>query len=278
MMRRCIVALSFLAVTACASAPRATVPTLAYAVPAVNPASYVVADTTTVVVRGGRGRTLSTTIGMLARAAVGMHVDSVGMLASIRLESVDGTFLAGDSATSRVDSTSVPSGAALLRMSRRGADSTMSVPALDRALSRFISGESFYHQLFPRLPGGAVTPGMAWTDTLRLNDEGAGVQSRIESIVSSSLVADSVVDGRTLRVVVSRFTTRVEVSGIVDGLQVDQRLVGSGEATTLWDESASRMYSREETVTATGTSDLPGAGLRSAPVESRTRRVVRIQP
>ena len=78
--------------------------------------------------------------------------------------------------------------------------------------------------------------------------------------------------------VVSRFTTRVEVSGIVDGLQVDQRLVGSGEATTLWDESASLMYSREETVTATGTIDLPGAGLRSAPVESRTRRVVRLQP
>lgn len=277
-MRRCIVALLFLAIAACASAPRVTVPTLAYAVPAVNPASYTVADTTSVLVRGGRGQSLNTTIALLARATVGMHVDSTGMLASIRLESVDGTFQAGDSVAFRVDSSAVPSGAALLRMSRSGADSTMHLPSVGRALTRFIGGESFYYQFFPRLPGGTVAAGTVWTDTLRLSDEGAGVQSRTETIVSSSLTGDTAIDGRVLRVIVSRFTTSVDVNGIVDGMQVSQRLVGSGEATTLWDESASLLFSREETVTSTGTMDLPGANLRSVPVEARTRRVVRLLP
>lgn len=277
-MRRCIVAFLLLGTGACASAPRVTAPTLAYTIPAVNPAIYSVADTTLVAVRGGRGRSLDTTIGLTARAALGMHQDSAGMLSSVRLESVNGTFTVGAAVTSRVDSSGVPSGSALLRMSARGVDSTMHVPALSSELSRFIGGETFFRQFFVRLPGGAAAPGTAWTDTLHLSDDIGGVQSRTETIVSASLVRDTTVAGRTLRVIVSRFTTSVDVSGIVDGMQVTQRLVGSGEATTLWDDAAQLLFSREETATSTGTMDLPAAGLRNVPVEARTRRMVRLLP
>jgi len=254
-----------------------TAPTLAYAVPAVNPATYSVADTTIVAVRGGRGRSLDTRLGLAARAVVGMHTDSAGMLASIRLESVDGTFQAGGAVASHVDSSSVPSGSALLRMSPSGPDSTRYLPQLANALSRFIGGESFYYHFFVRLPGVATVPGTVWTDTVSLTDAGGGVESRTETIVSASFVGDTAIDGRTLRVITSRFTSSVVLTGIVDGMEVSQQLVGTGEATTLWDDAASLMFLREETVTSTGTMDLPAAGLRAVPVEARTRRVVRLQ-
>ncbi len=276
-MRRCIVALLLLGSPACASAPRAVAPTLAYAVPAVNPATYSVADTTTVAVRGGRGRSLDTSLGLAARAVIGMHTDSAGMLASIRLEAVDGTFQAGGAVASQVDSSSVSSGSALLRMGPTGPDSTRYLPNLATALSRFIGGESFYYHFFARLPGGTAAPGTVWTDTLALTDAGGGVESRTETIISASFLGDTIINGRTLRVIASRFTSSVVLSGIVDGMEVSQRLVGTGEATTLWDDAASLMFSREETITSTGTMDLPAAGLRAVPVEARTRRVVRLQ-
>lgn len=277
-MRRCIAALLIAGTGACASAPRTTVPTLAYGMPPVNPALYELADTTVVRVEADRGRNLDTTIGITVRAEVGTHVDSAGMLSSVRLRSVRGTFVVGDQVTLRADSASLPTGAALLRMSARGADSTMHVPGMPRSLARIIGGESFFHHFFVRVPGGPVAPGTEWTDTVSLTDEGGGVQSRTRTVVVSALRGDTTIDARVLHVIHSRISTTIEVDGIVDGMQVSQRLVGAGEAVSLWDETRSMLVAREETLTVNGTMDLSGADLRGVPVQSTTKRVLRLVP
>ncbi len=277
-MRRCIAALLIAGTGACASAPRATAPTLAYAMPPVNPALYELTDTTRVRVEADRGRNLDTTIGLTARAHVGTHVDSAGLLASVRLATVRGTIAVGDQVTLQADSASLPTGAALLRLGGRGIDSTMHVPGMPRSLARIIGGESFFHHFFVRLPGGPTVPGTEWTDTVSLTDEGAGVTSRTRTVVVSTLRGDTTIDARVLRVIDSRITTTIEVDGIVDGMQVSQRLIGAGTAVSLWDEPASMLVAREETLTANGTMDLPVAGLRGAPVASTTRRVLRLVP
>lgn len=280
-MKVCIVAMIALGLLACASAPPApeiTAPTLAYVIPPVNPATYLIADTTRVAVEAQDGRNLNTTAAVRARAAVGMHLDSIGMLASVRLVSVSGAFEAAGTVTTRVDSADVPSGATLLRMSARGVDSTMHAPHMSRELLRVTGGGSFFHHFFTRLPGGPAEPGYVWTDTVTLHDDAAGIQSRTRTIMTSSLQGDTVIDGRTVRVIASRLATLIELQGVVDGMQVRQQLTGTGTARTLWDDEQGLLLLREETSTTKGTLDLPALEMRGVPVQANTRRLLRLQP
>lgn len=280
-MKICTVAMIALGLLACASAPPApetTAPTLAYVIPPVNPATYLITDTTRVAVEGSDGRNLNTTAALRARAALGMHTDSIGMLASVRLLSVSGAFDAAGTVTTRVDSADVPAGAALLRMSGRGVDSAMHAPHMSRELLRVTGGASFFQHFFTRLPDAPVEPGYVWTDTVTHQDDAAGVQSRSRTIMTSSLQGDTVVEGRTVRVIASRLATTIELQGVVDGMQVRQQLTGTGTARTLWDDEQGLLVRREETSMASGTLDLPALDMRGVPVQASTRRLLRLLP
>lgn len=275
-MRTCIVAIIAFGLIACASAPPpppVTAPTLAYVLPPVNPARYALADTSRIAIEAPGGRDLNTMIALQATADLGMHVDSAGMLASVRLQSVSGSFEAGGQVTLQVDSADTPSGAALVRMSGRGPDSTMHTPGMSSALTR-VAGAAIFRNFFVRLPGRAIEPGIVWTDTLTFEDDGYGVRSTTRIVVSSSFQGDTTVGGRLLRVIASRLATVIEVQGVVDGMEVRQNLVGSGRATTLWDDARGLLVAREERSTASGTMDMPVLGTGAVPVQAHSHRVL----
>lgn len=283
-MRRCIAAFAATALTgaalaACASAPPAPppAPTLAYALPVVNPASYVFTDTTAIVTEAP-GRTVDTRIEVQARADVGVHVDSLGLLASVRIRDVDGQVEAAGKVSAAADSGAVPADVALLRLAPQGVDSLAHAPYLPPALARVVGGEYFFHGFFVRLPGAAIEPGVAWTDTLTLADEAAGLASRTRSIVSSVLQGDTVVDGRTLRVIASRIALSISVQGVTDGARVEQELTGTADAVTFWDDERNLLVWREERGIAEGAMTLPDLGLTGLPVRATVHRTLRLQP
>ncbi len=280
LMRACIVALVAVGLAACASTPAqpTNAPTLAYALPPVNPARYAIADTTRVALATPDGRNLNTTIALAGQADLSVHVDSVGLLSSVRLQAVTGLFQVGNQVSLQVDSTDLPTGAALFRLSDRGVDSTMHTPGMSMELIRVAGGGSFFQHFFVRLPGGATETGATWTDTLTLNDDGAGVRSRTRVVVTSTFVGDTTIDAMVLRVIGSRLSINVDVQGVVDGVQVSQRLIGTGDATTLWDDARDLLVAREETGVASGTMDMPTIGMSSVPVQARYRRVIRLVP
>lgn len=279
-MRSCFVAILALVIGACAAAPppAPAAPTLAYALPGVNPASYLVADTTRILVRAPGDRTIETVIAVRSRATIGVHVDSAGMLASVRLDSLTGDFAVAGEASVVLDSADVPVDAVLLRLSPAGADSVIVVPGFSAALTRVVGGASFMQHLFVPLPGGPTAFGAVWTDTLTMTEEDAGVRSTTRAIVVSSLAGDTLVDGRTLRVIASNISMAIDVSGVVDGLEVTQRLTGEGNARTLWDDERALLVWREEHGTARGTMDLPALGASAVPVEATIHRTVRLLP
>lgn len=274
-MRICIVAIIACGLIACASAPAptSTAPTLAYVLPPVNPARYALADTSRIAIEAPGGRNLNSLVALQAIADLGMHVDSVGMLASVRLQSVNGRVEAGGQVTLQVDSSDTPSGAALVRMTGRGPDSTMHSPGMSSALTR-AGGASIFRSFFVRLPGGTIEPGAVWTDTMTFEDDGYGVRSTTRVIASSTVQGDTMVDGRLLRVIASSIATAVELQGVVDGMEVRQSLVGSGQATTLWDDTRGLLVAREEHSTASGTMEMPVLGTGAVPVQVQSHRVL----
>lgn len=279
-MRSCFVAILALSAAACASTPvvAPAAPTLAYALPAVNPARYLVADTTRILVDAPGERTVETMIALRTQALLGVHVDSAGLLASVRLDSLSGAFVVGQEASMVLDSADAPQDALLLRLAAGGADTLIAAPVFTRELTRIIGGPSFANHLFVPLPGAAVPVGTAWTDTLTLTEEDAGVRSTTTAIISSVLQGDTVIDGHTLQVIASSIATAIDVSGVVDNLDVSQELTGTSTALTLWDDTRSLLFRREETGSAAGTMDLPGLGVSGVPVRASMRRTVELLP
>ena len=253
-------------------------PTLAYALPGVNPASYLIADTTRILVRAPGDRTIETTIAVRGHAIIGVHVDSMGMLASVRLDSLTGAFAVAGQASVVLDSTDVPVDAVLLRLSPGGADSVIAVPGFSAALNRVLGGASFVQHLFVPLPGGPTAVGAVWTDTLTLTEEDAGVRSTTRAIVVSSLAGDTLVDGRTLRAIASNIAMAIDVTGVVDELEITQRLTGEATARTFWDDERALLVWREEHGAARGTMDLPALGAAAVPVEATIHRTLRLLP
>lgn len=279
-MKSCYVAILALSAAGCASAPAPApaAPTLAYALPAVNPARYLVADTTRILVDAPGERTVETMIALRTHVLLGVHVDSAGMLASVRLDTLSGAFVVDAQPTMMLDSADAPVDAVLLRLMPGGADTLIAAPVFTAELTRIIGGPSFANHLFVPLPGGAVTVGTTWSDTVTVTEEDAGIRSTTSAVISSVLQGDTVIDGHTLQVIASSIATTIDVSGVVDNLDVSQRLTGTSTALTLWDDTRSVLFRREETGTATGTMDLPGIGVSGVPVRASLRRTVELMP
>jgi hypothetical protein len=279
-MRSCFVAILALGSAACAGAPVAApvAPTLAYALPAVNPATYLITDTTRILVTAPGERSVETTIALRGRVLLGVHVDSVGLLASVRFDSVSGAFTVGAERSMTLDSADLPVDAVMLRLAADGADSLLVTPVFSAALSRISGGPSFVRHLFVSLPGRAVVPGTVWTDTLTLTEEDEGVRSTTRAIVTSVLQGDTAIDGHTVHVIASSIAMSIEVSGVVDDLEVVQHLTGTSTAQTLWDDVRSLLVQREEHGTASGTMDLPALGVTGVPVRASIHRTIGLLP
>ncbi|HEX6308691.1 MAG TPA: hypothetical protein VFZ69_10915 [Longimicrobiales bacterium] len=280
-MKRCIAAfvapaLAVCTLAACASTPAAAppaAPTLAYVLPPVNPADYVFTDTTAIVTEAP-GRVVDTRIEVATRVTVGFHVDSAGMLASVRIAEVAGQVQSDGKQLAGADSAAVPADVALLRLTAAGVDTLTHAPYMRPGLARILGGDSFFHGFFVRLPGMQIEPGVAWTDTLALTDEAGGLTSTTRSIVSSSLQGDTTIDGRIVRVIASRIALTISVRGVVDGSRVEQELTGTADATTFWDDERGLLVWREERGTASGTMTLPELGLTGLPVRATAHRTL----
>ena len=99
----------------------------------------------------------------------------------------------------------------VLRFGPRGVDGTLSAPDFPESLDRVSDLRMQFVNFLPRLPGRPLAPGVAWADTLVVEDPSEAWKGRHVRIISYRVAGDSAIGA--VPVVVVEFTARVDSRG-----------------------------------------------------------------
>lgn len=252
---------------ACAPAgPRGPAPaSLAYTLPATSPVSYTAADTGSFDLQVAKVEIASS-----ARIELGFHPAGEKLRVTARFADFDGRFSNSMGGTIRADESDVQ-GEFVAEVDRRGRVEVVQMPELSDQFRAVAGSQNVMLDLFVRLPGRPIEPGVAWTDTIRGEETNEGLTSRRESLVTSTWSGDTVVAGQTLRVITSRESNTLTISGSSEGVELRQQLSGTSTARTLWDPARALLVERVAAGELKGTLDLPAMGMTGIPVQASVR-------
>lgn len=266
-----------LLLVACGSPPEGPDPGgLVYDVPDPNPALYEFHDSASFVVHtDGLGPLEITTVQegvaelLFGRSGGRFSVD-------VRFPVFRGSFRNPSQDASRVTERDIE-GPLKVELRPRGQVEVVDTPSMSADLLDLAGPETLVRPFFVRLPGRAVTTGAQWVDTLVTVDRAGGTVSRARSIVTSTLLGDTVVADRRLLRIGIRAQSEIEVTGTSGGVEVEQRLTGWTEGRVLWDAQGRLLVERREEGEMVGSLSMAGAGVAGMPVEATVRRQVRLR-
>jgi hypothetical protein len=244
---------------------------LAYGLPPVPAAVYAYADTTVMDVQ-------MAAVEVRSRGTVELAFEPAdgGLRATARWVDFEGR-LASPQGAVDADESGIE-GPFVLSVDERGRVELVDAPRLTDAFRQVAGGPGIMAQaLFIRLPGRAVEPGAAWVDTVRVTEEGEGLTSTFEAVVTSTWAGDTIVDGRTLRVIRRAGALSLGVHGVSQGIEIRQSLTGESAGVALWDPERRLLVTREESAELSGTMELPAMGAQGVPVQARTRTRLALQ-
>jgi hypothetical protein len=266
-----------LGLTACAG-PGGTSPSggLMYRVPESPSVVYVTGDTSNIEIDAGpmgslrmRGTGTSTMGVTFARGEGGVQVTATIQELNARLSNPMG----GAQTATAAD----VEGDIVFSMDARGHTTVVSLPTTKGAAGQLANPQGLVYEFFPLLPGGAVNPGDTWTDTLHYSiqlDEG---DTESTSIMTYTLVGDTLVDGKTLLHIAMTGKGEVTGSGVTEGMEVLQVFSGDMEGTILWDPARSLFVSGTFERDMDGTVEVPGAGMPPMPMTVTGKSHVKLQ-
>lgn len=268
-----------LVAAACAPAGGVSTPGSSSPVLAWNRASsalrYQVADTSNLTLSiPGMGEA-PVDVGSVAVVELSLREGTPGLEATATVTELTGRFSSPAGAPLTVGAADVPP-PARIHVAPDGEVTLRDVAPFTGGLAQVTSPANLYRSLFPALPGAAARVGAEWTDTVRVAESQAGMNSETTQIIRSTWARDSVVGGRSVAVIETRMTTEIRISGSNQGVAIEQQLSGSSSGITLWDPAASVLVERRETGTATGSASLPGLGMEGIPVSARLRQHIRL--
>jgi len=159
----------------------------------------------------------------------------------------------------------------------KGGGTVVSLPETKGSAEQLVSPVSFVHEFFPRLPGGAVSPGETWTDSIQWESSTADGDVSSSSVVTYTMVGDTVVDGLTLLHITYEGEGEVVGSGSTEGMEVVQAVSGDVVGMFLWDPARGLMVSGESSQDMDGTVEVPAAGMPPMPVSVSGSGTVRLQ-
>lgn len=162
-------------------------------------------------------------------------------------------------------------------MDQRGRGTAVTVPGVKGMAEQLVSPASFVHEFFPRLPGRVVAPGESWTDTIQYDVETSQGNMSSSSVLTYTLVGDTVVDGTTLLHVSYEGRADVVGSGMQEGMEVIQAASGDVSGMFLWNPARGIMVSGESHQDMDGTVEVPAAGMPPMPMAITGSGTVRLQ-
>ena len=259
----------------CSILPGAGAPDgLAYDRPDPDPATYTFSDTAVFAIETAMGdmEVLTARSGV---AELDFRRWSDGRV-TVRLPRFEGTFRNPTQGAARVDTADI-GGPFVVRLGYDGRIAVTDTPSLSQALLDIAGPESLVRPLFVQLPARPVGPGATWVDTVETVEESGGTRSVARSVITSTLVGDTVAAGRTLLRIRTESQNTIEVSGVSGGVEVAQRLSGTTVGRILWDDAAHVLIERVATGELTGTLELPGVAVDPMPIRATLRRTVSLR-
>ena len=268
-----------LALPACASAPQPAGPAeaapasatlLSYSPPADAAATYSVTDTTAFDIQGGAIGDIHVVSSVSATTAVTYAAKGGDIEATMRVTDFAGTVSnsamggAGPSATE-----SDIEGSATVNVTPRGVVSVATMPTLTPVIQTLGMGPSFFRRFYVRLPAAGVRPGAVWIDTISASDDNAGTKANLNDVVTSTFVRDTVINGRSVALITTTSQRTLNISGTSQGVEIAQKLTGTGTGRVLWDVQRRVLVDRVESAQLSGTFDLPQMGVTGLPVVAR---------
>ncbi len=159
----------------------------------------------------------------------------------------------------------------------RGKGTVVTLPKTKGSAEQLVSPATFVHEFFPRLPGGAVNPGDTWTDTIQYEVQTADADVSSSSVLTYTLVGDTVVDGTTLLHITYEGEADVVGAGVTEGMEVIQAFSGDVTGMFLWDPARGLMVAGESSQDMDGSVEVPAAGMPPMPMTVRGSGTVRLQ-
>lgn len=261
-----------LVAAACAANPPAAEPgaspatALAYGATAPDTFAYDFADTTISAIQGGAIGQINVSIGSRGTMTVQEAPTTSGVQNTLTVTDFTGKFSnsagGGDITAAATD----VRGPAVLTVTPRGEVTFVQRPDVTLQFRTVAGTDNVFRRLFLRLPGGGVSVGATWSDTITIEENNEGVVSRTRNIVRSTYARDTTIADRSFAVINSVAERTLEVSGVSQGIDIRQNLQGSANGVTIWDPRRRRIVSRQETVDMRGTFDLPGMGMSGMPM------------
>jgi len=257
---------------ACASAPATTTPVqpttsaLAYAVPTPAAATYAFMDSSSFNIQSGAMGEIRANIGTTGMAEVTYAPKGGDVEATVRITQFNGSMTNSQMGGGPTATQADIEGPAVVTVSPRGVATVTAMPKLTPAVEQIGVTEGFFRRFFVRLPGNAVRPGAVWVDTIAMNEKHGALTSDLHDVVTSTLVGDTVVNGKTLARITTVTQRTLNISGNNQGVEIAQKLTGTANGTTLWDRQRNILVERVEQTDMKGTFDLPQMGMTGLPL------------
>lgn len=225
-------------------------PALAYRLPEPTEVQYDAGDTLRIEINA-LGQTLGLSVSTTAEYDVSFTdaADGVGVTLSVRDLIADVTLPMAS--PMRVDE-EIVEGDLVLALSRRGDVTVLESPDIEEAASAFFAGPTIAHSFFPGLPGRAVGIGDSWVDTVSYSQDGDTGESSQRSVMTYTVVGDTLVDGRALLAIGFEGTQEMRQTMALQGADVEQETSMTVRGRVLWDLQRSLMYERASVSEGTG--------------------------
>ena len=162
-------------------------------------------------------------------------------------------------------------------LDEKGKGTLVTLPTTKGSAEQLVSPASFVHEFFPRLPGGAVNPGDTWTDTIQYEVQTADADISSNSVLTYTLVGDTVVDGTTLLHITYEGEADVVGAGVTEGMEAIQAFSGDVTGMFLWDPARGLMVAGESSQDMDGSVEVPASGMPPFPMTVSGSGTVRLQ-
>jgi hypothetical protein len=248
---------------------------LAYGLPTLSPLCYAVADTATFTVDSGAMGRMSVSASYAGMVELAVGAGPTGLEARARVHRLRGGFAAQSQPTQAVDERDID-GEFLVALDARGRSDLVDTPILSRRLLDVTGPEAMVRPLFVQLPGRPAGAGDVWVDTIVSVEDRADSRSTVQTILTTTVLGDTVVEERTLLRLRTRAENRLETEGRSGGVLVRQVLTGTTDGTVVWDPHFRMLVERREAGSLTGTLAMPGPGVADVPLSGSVRRHVRL--
>lgn len=238
---------------------------LMYTVPATSSVVYIAESTQNISIDAGPMGSMAMTANSEAELAMAFASGPDGIQVTTTFQKVSASMdnpMGGAETASESDI----DGQLVFTIDKTGKGTLVSAPEVKGTAEQLISPTTFVYEFFPRLPGGAATPGDMWTDTIQyeINMEQGDVSS--SSVVTYTLVGDTVVDGLTLLHVTYEGDAEAVGTALSGGTEVIQTFAGDLTGMFLWDPARSLMVWSESSQDLDGTVEVPAAGMPPMPM------------